>query len=732
MYKKILYNIGDNILITERVKQLYKQSVERAKRGEVSHFDRDYHYSALTLFDKLPLWEKTARAMAYAITNQDVWAYENDNVGGRIYFNRELPVGQKCHELDFEAIAKKAFNEKFPEGEELIANQLIFPTSFGHITWLFDKILSLGTSGLKKVYEKALEATKDEKSAEFFNGVIIMLDALQAFNDKHIEVYEKLGNHKLAELMRKVPKYPCESFEEAVQAFFMQHIVVIRENPYGGNGPGRLDYFLWPYLERDLKEGRCTLEKAREIIDELFIRLDERLYFDDRWTEAIVVGGTDANGNSAVNPLTYVMIESIMDLKIIHPAVYVRLPKNPPEQLLSLCAEYIASGNNRAQVINDTAIIKTLVDNGVDYEDAVNYTCGGCMEIGVQGKNSDLMYTGWQNTAKMLELMITGGYCLKARKRLSCFKANKGLVGYSDFESFYADFLAEADRITKIFLTEQEFYSKAIEEARPSYLVSSMLDDCLERGRNMHGGGVKYHDYGGTPLALPNVADSLYAIKKAVFEDKICTAEELVQALKSNFKSYEKLQATLKAIPKYGTDNEDADAMAKRVMADLADTYLTYRTRHGGKGKPTLLTFIYSPAAASILGATADGKNAGNGVAHGITPQSSSMTKGITAAINSCVKMPMEKFYGGASTMWDLDSSYADKGVIKWILKTFIDKNGQIFQGNSTPVEELLQAKIHPEKYENLMVRVGGFSARFVNLENELQDEIINRIRHCI
>jgi formate C-acetyltransferase len=177
-------------------------------------------------------------------------------------------------------------------------------------------------------------------------------------------------------------------------------------------------------------------------------------------------------------------------------------------------------------------------------------------------------------------------------------------------------------------------------------------------------------------------------------------------------------------------DNEEADAMARRVMSDFSDMYLKYRTRWGGHGKPVILTFIYSPAAARILGATPDGRNAHQGVAHGVGPSCSSMKDGITAAINSCGRIPFDKFSGGASTMWDFDSSWANEKIIEAILRTFMDKGGQIFQGNTTPLEELIDAKQHPERYEHLMVRVGGYSARFVHLEPELQDEIIGRMRH--
>jgi len=718
-------------MISSRISELEKISIQRGKSGIPSHFRKDIHFAALTKYKECEQWEKAARSMAYAVINQEIYVDKDDQIGGRVYHLNEEPVEKLDENLDCDIAAKSAFKEECPEADDLRKWNLIGSTNKGHITWFFHKMLRRGTTGLREECEEKLLYAKDEEAEQFYKGVIIMLDALQAFNDKHIKAYEEIGCSELAALMKKVPRYPAETFREAVQSFFMQYIVVMKENPYGGNGPGRLDYYLWPYLESDIKEGRCTLEQAREIIDELFLRINERLHDLDNWVETIVVGGSYANGCSAVNPLTYMMVESVMELDITHPSVYVRLPENPPEELIRLCARYMMSGRNRAQILSDPAIIRALVKNGVDYRDAVEYACGGCMEIGIQGMNSDFLYCGWQNTAKMLELMITGGVCLKTGEKIPGFLADKGLVGYTDFEDFYQDFIEEARRLTWVYLRKCDIASEYAQKARPSYLISCMLDDCMERGRNMHGGGAKYHDYGATHLALPDTIDGLLAIKKAVFEQKICTGRELTEAMKADYVGYEMLQKKLQDLPKYGMDDEEADAFAARVVDDFADMYLKYRTRWGGKGKPVILTFVFSPEAAEHLGATADGRSSKKrGVAHGLTPQSMSMTKGITAAINSCGKISFDKMYGGASTMWDMDSRWVNEELLEALLKTFIEKGGQIFQGNTTSLDQLYEAQENPEEYGHVIVRVGGYSARFVSLSRDLQNEIIGRIRH--
>ena len=717
---------------SNRICEIEKHTIENNPYRRKAHFVKDYHYAGLHLYNECELWEKLARSMAYAIVNQDIFVDELDTIGGRVFQGTENDVSEYelCEDLLYREKSDKAFWNEHPDGKELEEYQLVNGCSEGHITWYFNLILENGVEGFRKIYENALDTAKDEEARQFYKGVIILLDAMLEFNDKYIEYYEKIGNYELAERMKKVPRKPCETFREAVQAFYMQHIVVMLENPRGGNGPGRLDYYLWPYLEKDLERGICTLEEAREIIDELFLRFEERLYPRDGWVEAVMVGGTNPDGTPSVNPLTYIMIESMMDLNITHPSVYVRVPENPPEELIKMCSKYMMSGNNRAQMLNDKAVIEALTKNGIEYKDATNYACGGCMEVHMQGMSSDHLFVGWHNIPKMLELVITGGECLLSGKRVEAFRATKGLCAYDDFESFYADFIKESNRICDVYMHRIDINSEHLQKYRPSYLVSSMLDNCLEKGRNMHAGGIKYHEYGATQLGLPDTADALFAIKKAVFDDKICTAKELVDAMKADYKGYEELQKQLRSIPKYGVDNDEADAMAFRVMSDFSDMYLNYKARWNGRAKPVILTFRYAPDAAKVLGATADGFNSHKIVAQAITPHSHSMTEGITSAINSCTKMPYDKFSGGASSMWDFDSAWANEELISAVLKTFLDKNGQIFQGNTTSLADLINAKENPDAYANLIVRVGGYSARFTSLTDELQDEIITRMRH--
>ena len=706
----------------ERMSVVFERSRELAKNPPLQTFTHDMHKFAIEKYSHLERWEKLARATADAVLNQEVIIFPQDRIIGRTFHSNGKPIERADSDFDWHA-RRKDMLDKHPEYSELCDFQITGWGIPGHIAWSWDIILKQGTSGLREICNRALGRSKDDKKAqEFLSGVIIMLDALDGWNDMHAQKLQEMGMYELAEICKRVPKYPARNFKEAVQSFFMQYIVVMKENPYGGNSPGRLDYYLWPFLEKDLNEGTITEDEAQILIEELFLRIDERIYLMDLWGESIVLGGTHRNGQTAVNPLSYIMIKAFMKYQITHPFVYVSISKNSPTDFIDLCAHYVMKGSNRAQILNDEAIISALVKAGVSETDAHNYYCGGCMEIAVQGATSDLLFTAKHSIAQVLEFCITGGYSLVFKKHLEYFPKTS-LKDFSDFESFYGYFL-------NLHLEYMDMFSEQSEIARPMYLISSMIDDCIAKGRNMHGGGAKYNDYGATLMGLPNAADSLTAIKKAVFDDKICTVNELIDALSANFEGYEELHAKLVAIPKYGQENEEADQMMVRLTTDICTSYMAYKNRFGGYGKPVILSFVWAPSMGSILGATPDGRKQSVAVAHAITPQNLAMTKGITCAMNSCTKLSFDLFPGGATTMWDLDSSWANETVVKWLILAFFEQGGQFFQGNVTDVNELIRAQEHPEEYPNLIVRVGGFSGRFVWLGKDVQDEIINRVRH--
>jgi formate C-acetyltransferase len=601
---------------------------------------------------------------------------------------------------------------------------------FGHVSYTFERVLRIGLDGIKDICFFNLKRTEDPVSIEFYDGVITMIDAVLEWNDRHAAVLEKMGKPELAAIVRKVPRKPAETFREAVQAVNMIYFAVSRETSAGTYGPGWLDYYLWPYLKRDIDAGICTMEEASELLAELFIHIDERIMVREAHNDTVIVGGSHPNGLPAVNPLSYLIVEIIMELSITCLLVYIKMPENPPDDFVKLASRYLMYGKNRGMVISDQAMAGALEKRGMPYNEALGYTVNGCMEVTGPANNSDLLFSGWHNMPKYVELAITKNRCLVSGNVLEHVHF-KGLSAFQTFDAFYSDFISEVKRILHIYFNALDMMSEYADIYRPAYFASSLINDCLLRGRNMHGGGAKYHDYGTAPVGLANAADALYAIKKAVFDDSICTSEELLTAIEADFKGYEKLRLMLRAIPKFGQDQEEADQFTVQFVNDICDIFDSYTNRLGGRVKLVIMTFIWANVAGAHLGATADGNRAKTAIAQGVTPQSNSMSEGVTAAIKSNTKLPYDRMAGGASTMWDFDESWLTQDILENLIMTFVDLGGQMFQGNtSVDVHELMKAKADPQSYPNLIVRVGGFSARFVDLTPDLQDDIIKRHRH--
>ncbi|HOF60302.1 MAG TPA: pyruvate formate lyase family protein [Candidatus Latescibacteria bacterium] len=721
-------------------------------RGFASHRspkEKNYSFAFFDLYADFSLPERQARSLAYALVNEPVLIHPLSRIPGQIY---QACAGSACPELsgstehpgwvDFSIgqSAERRVAEEFPDGEYY--GKYFTPGGYpGHICWDFGRMLDLGIEGMLGLCERGQRQTTDPRSREFYHCVAIVLQGLLSWVELHVSAIENLIREEIdpvrrkelremADVCRRVPRNPSTTFREAVQTFWFQHLAVMYENPFGGNGPGRLDYYLWPFLERDLASGRTTLDEARELVTELLIKLHERIAPADGWVEALPVGGRKPDGSLAINPLSSMIIEIISELPQTHPSVYVRLPEDAPDDFVDLTVRYLLRAGNRAQVYGDDAVIEALHRSGkVAVEDARHWTAGGCMEVSPQGCNCDLLFSFAHNVARTFELVINGGCLMQTGERV--VDHPKTLADYTSFEELYTDFEAELARELGMLARRLDIYLEEYARLRPSFLLSSMTHDCLEKGRSINDGGARYTNYGGSGVGIPNVGDSLYAIQRAVFLDRRVTAAELLNALRTDFVEYETLQAYLRSLPKYGAGDEAADAMTDRVFCTFADLLASHTTRHGGTLVPIILGFVWVVDFGRQVGATPDGRNAGRPLAHGLSPQSGSAVKGITGAIRSATSLSLDKAGGGGAMMWDLDPSWAAPSVVKPLLKTFVDRGGHIFQGNVISVETLRKAQQNPDDYRDLIVRVAGWSARFGTLSPATQEEIITRYKYA-
>lgn len=731
----------------DRLTAFREQAYARGFSANQSPKEKNWSHAFFDVFADLPLPERQARSFVYALENEPILIHPLTRIPGQIF---QACAGAGCPaysgssehpgwaEYSVVPAAERRVAAEVPGGD-FYGSYFTTGGYPGHICWDFGRMLDLGIDGMLSLCAANNARTDDPKSHEFIACTEISLRGMLTWVDRHVRVLEGMIREEadpdrrrelgeMADLCRRVPLRPAVTFREAVQTFWFQHIAVMYENPFGGNGPGRLDYYLWPFLERDLEAGRTTLEDARELVTELFIKMHERIAPADGWVEALPVGGRKPDGSLAINPLSYMIIEIIAALPQSHPSVYVRMPDDAPDDFVDLTVRYLIEGDSRAQVYGDDAVIAAVHNSGkVAIEDARHWTAGGCMEVSPQGCNCDLLFSFAHNVTRTFELVTNGGCLLQTGERIMDYP--RTLADYGSFEELYAAFSAELAREIDILAQRLDIYLDEYARYRSSFLLSSMTHDCLERGRSINDGGARYTNYGGSGVGIPNVGDSLYAIQRAVFTDRRVTGAQLLEALRADFIGHEALHAYLRGLPKYGADDEAADAMTDRVFCTFADLLASHTTRHGGTLVPIILGFVWVVGFGEQVGATADGRRAGRPLAHGLSPQSGSALKGITGAIRSATSLSLEKAGGGGAMMWDLDPSWACPRVVKPLLQSFVDRGGHIFQGNVISVEKLRQAQKSPDDYRDLMVRVGGWSARFGTLSAATQEEIITRYK---
>jgi len=730
-----------------RLAEYREQAYARGFGETSSPKEANWTRAFFEIYHDLPLAERQARSFAYALEHEPVYIHPLCRIAGQIYQDcpgagRPDVEGSLDHPAwsDFSvrgAVRARMAKAAPDEGPEV--KHFDLDGKPGHICWDFGCMLQSGVSGMIEQCREGMQNSHDPKAREFYRCVEIVLIGLCKWVEHHVRALHRAAREEadpdrrqelleMAAICERVPEHPARSFREAVQSFWFQHMAVVLENPFGGNGPGRLDYYLWPYLRQDLERGATTLDESRELITELFIKLHERVAPRDDWVDSVPVGGRHKDGSSAINPLSYMMIEVISELQQTHPSVYVRLHDDAPQEFVDLTVRYLIEGGNRAQVYGDDNIIRSLHADGVALEDARHWTAGGCMEVSPQGCNCDLLFAFAHNVAMSLELVLNGGCLLQSGERV--IPHSRTLADYGSFEELYAAFEALLRSELAMRMRWLDIWLESYARYRPSFVLSSMTHDCMERGRTINEGGARYTDYGGSGVGIPNVGDSLYALKRAVFEEQRFTGQQVLDALRADFVGHQRVQATLARVPKFGSDEEEVDALVDRVLCTFNECLKSHRTPYGGHCRPVILGFEWVVTYGEQAGATPDGRHAGRPLAHGLSPQSGAAVKGITAAINSATRLSLEEVGGGGATMWDLDPNWATPEIVKPLLMTFIGKGGHIFQGNIVSLDRLLAAQAQPDEHRDLMVRVAGYSARFTELSPATQNEIITRHKY--
>lgn len=627
----------------------------------------------------------------------------------------------------------------------------------------YGKVLAKGLRGIITEAKEAIQQLRftdreDVSKHYFLQGVIIGCEGAIAFAHRYAalarEMAEKENNperkkelERIAENCQWVPENPARNFYEALQSFWLTFLCVNLETAYSNEAPGRMDQYLYPFYKKDLDEGRTSRQDAAELLGCVWVKLAEmdnvrgsvqKQASQANQTQDVTIGGVTKEGKDASNELTYLLLEVLRQLKTHQPPVYLRVHKGTPPELMMMAMEVNRDrGDGMPAFLNDEAVLLNLVGKDIPLDAARDWAATACVKPEISHASAaGLSYI--MSLAKVLELTLHNGVDPLTGKQLGP-KTGEG-KDFSSFEELYEAYKKQVDFFVDIFSRSHALVWQVLAEYTSAPFFSGLTDDCIKKGKGYMTGGVRYPQiyFGVRERGIQDVADSLAALKKVVFEDKKATMPEVLDALASNFAEKEKLRQLLLAAPKYGNDDDYADD----IFNDLSmwGQRRIYEEKHimGPFGMTTNRSgATFHTYFGKQVGALPNGRKAYEGLADGsMSPVQGMDTHGPTAAINSATKINHTEIC--RATLFNLKFSpsmvQTRDGLKKLgaLTKSYFDRGGYHIQYNLLGQDVLVSAKKNPEKYRDLLVRVAGYSAYFVDLSSEVQDEIIKRTEHAL
>lgn len=640
-----------------------------------------------------------------------------------------------------------------------------------HLAVNYERILKDGLRGYEKrvkEYKATLDLTNPDNVDKycFYNAVLIVLKAVRNFANRYSvlakDLAEKELNQKrkieLLEISRicsKVPYEPAETFQEAVQSvWFIQLILQIESNGHSLSY-GRFDQYMYPYYDRDIKNGTIKESEALELLTCLWIKT---LTINKVRSQAhtlssagspmyqnVTIAGQTTDKKDAVNDLSFLVLKSVAQTRLTQPNLTVRYHKNINKHFLDECIEVMRLGFGMPALNNDEIIIPSFMDWQVKEEDAYNYSAIGCVETAVPGKWG-YRCTGMSyiNFPRMLLCTMNNGVDLTSNKRFT-----KGYGYFTEMES-YEELLKAWDKtireITRYSVIVENVIDKASERDVPDILCSALTDDCIARGKTIKEGGAVYDFISGLQVGIANMADCLAAIKKLVYEEKKITRQELWDAILDDFSSpkNKKIQEMLiREAPKYGNDDDYVDQLIVEAYDSYIEEIEKYPNTRYNRGPIGGIRYAGTSSISANVGqgmstmATPDGRNAFEPLAEGCSPAHNSDKNGPTAVFKSVSKLRTNKITGGVLLNQKMTpqmlSTEENRQKLELLIKTFFNRlHGYHVQYNIVSKETLIDAQKHPESHKDLIVRVAGYSAFFNVLSKKTQDDIIGRTEQSL
>ena len=631
-------------------------------------------------------------------------------------------------------------NRLVPEEERLAMNAGVYHS--GGIDWVhrnsrFQMLLEMGIEEIKRRAGEKLRSLDDVDRKPFYQAVIIVCDAIMDYAGRWAEKLDEMADieddaarrvelKEMASICRKVPRYPPETFHEAMQSIWFAQVANWAEASGSAHSFGRFDQYMLTFYEADMESGRLTEEKALELIQCLWLKCYST--FDFRH---LTVGGVKPDGTDGTNELSYLCLEATERLRTPRD-IAVRIHKGTPEPFLRKAAAIARMGLGRPDFWNDQVTVEALTKAGIPTEDARDYSPIGCVELTIAGKCNSRTMGHSLNLAKCLELALNNGRDQITGKQI----ASQTGETLNSYEELHAAYRRQAEYFIRLAI-KQNMRAYVLQASDfPMPVLSTLTEGCLESGRDVMDGGATYNPSGVNLFGVADVANSLAAIRKLVFEEKVISLDELRNALKSNFQGQEQLrQMLIHRAPKYGNGDEYVDRIAAEETAFYCDEVAKYPTPEGGRHHT--LIFGVSPGAvygfAKKLGASADGRKAGDPLAMSACTAHGTERIGATATVKSAASLDYTKAPGGISFILDLHPTAVagDAGLSKLVslLRTYFEDGGMEIGLNIVSDEELRKAQKNPERYSHVMVRVFGFSTQFISLSPELQEYVIEKTK---
>ena len=640
-----------------------------------------------------------------------------------------------------------------------------------HLAVNYERLLKEGLRGYEakaRACKEALDLTDPDSIDKnvFYKAVLIVIEAVRTFALRYSELAADLAAREsdaarkaeLLEMSRicaKVPYEPASNFREAVQSvWFIQLILQIESNGHSLSY-GRFDQYMDPYYEKSLQDGTITREEALELLTCLWIKT---LTINKVRSQAhtlssagspmyqnVTIGGQTVDKKDAVNPLSFLVLQSVAQTRLTQPNLTVRYHANLDPKFFDECIEVMKLGFGMPALNNDEIIIPSFIQWGVKEEDAYNYSAIGCVETAVPGKWG-YRCTGMSyiNFPRLLLCVMNDGVDLTSGKRFV-----KGYGRFQDMES-YEELLDAWDKslreLTRYSVIVENAIDKASERDVPDILCSALTDDCIGRGKTIKEGGAVYDFISGLQVGIANMADSLAAVKKLVYDEKKISRDELWNAILDDFQSPEnqKIQEMLiNDAPKYGNDNDDVDLLVVRAYDTYIDEIKKYPSTRYHRGPIGGIRYAGTSSISANVGqgmgtmATPDGRHAFEPLAEGCSPAHNCDKNGPTAVFKTVSKLPTDKITGGVLLNQKMTpqvlSREENKQKPELLIRTFFNRlHGYHVQYNIVSRETLIDAQLHPEKHKDLIVRVAGYSAFFNVLSKKTQDDIIGRTEQSL